>query len=230
MGQTGGGVANGIYGSALMVGIATLFAVPLGLLAAIYLAEYRSGRFGAAVRFVAEMLGSVPSIVIGIFGYYVIVKPVTQHFSALAGGFALGVMMVPIILRASEEALKLVPRTLRNASLALGASQWQTTLRVTVPAALPAIITAIFLGIARVAGETAPLLLTASSNNFWPRSINDFTPSLPVYIFNYATGPYDDWHRMAWAAAFVLLAAVLLLNICVRLAAGKRVLQASEAD
>lgn len=123
-----------------------------------------------------------------------------------------------------------MPKTLRNASLALGASQWQTTLRVTVPAALPAIITAVFLGIARVAGETAPLLLTASSNDFWPRSINDFTPSLPVYIFNYATGPYDDWHRMAWAAAFVLLAAVLMLNVCVRLVAGKRVLQASEAD
>jgi phosphate transport system permease protein len=230
VGQSGGGIANGFYGSALMVGLATLFAVPVGLLAAIHLSEYRSGRLGTAVRFVGEMLGSVPSIVIGIFGYYAIVKPVTGHFSALAGGFALGVMMLPIVMRASEEALKLVPKSLRHGSYALGASQWQTVLRVTVPAALPAIITAVFLGIARVAGETAPLLLTASSNDFWPRSVNDFTPSLPVYIFNYATSPWDDWHRKAWAAAFVLLVAVLALNVVVRFVSGKRVLQASQAD
>jgi phosphate transport system permease protein len=229
VGQPGGGIANGMYGSALMVGLATVFSVPVGLLAAIYLSEYRGGRFGQTVRFVGEMLGSVPSIVMGIFGYYVIVKPVTHHFSALAGGFALGVMMLPIVMRASEEAMKLVPKPLREGSYALGASQWQTIVRVIVPAALPAIITAIFLGIARVAGETAPLLLTASSNDFWPRSVNDFTPSIPVYIYNYATGPYDDWHRKAWAAAFVLLVAVLALNIFVRVVSGKRVLRASEA-
>jgi phosphate transport system permease protein len=230
VGQTGGGIANAFYGSFLMVGLATAFSVPVGLLAAIYLTEYRSGLLGKTVRFVGEMLGSVPSIVIGIFGYYVVVKPITQHFSGLAGGFALGVMMIPIVMRASEEALKLVPKTLRNASSALGASQWQTIVRVTVPAALPAIITAIFLAIARVAGETAPLLLTASSNTFWPRSVNDFTPSLPVYIFNYAVSPYEDWHRQAWAAAFVLLVVIMVLNFGIRVLAGKRVLQASQAD
>ena len=197
VGQTGGGMVNAFYGSALMIGLATAFSVPVGLLTAIYLSEYRSDRLGPLVRFVSEMLGSVPSIVIGIFGYYAVVKPVTGNFSGLAGGFALGVMMLPIVIRASEEALKLVPSSLRHASYALGATQWQTVLRVSVPAALPAIITAIFLSIARVAGETAPLLLTASSNAYWPRSLNDYTPSLPVFIFNYAVSPYDDWHRQA---------------------------------
>jgi phosphate transport system permease protein len=230
VGQTGGGMANAFYGSALMIGLATAFSVPIGLLTAIYLAEYRSGRLGAVVRFVAEMLGSVPSIVIGIFGYYAVVKPVTNNFSGLAGGFALGVMMLPIVIRASEEALKLVPTSLRHASYALGASQWQTVLRVTVPAALPAIITAIFLSIARVAGETAPLLLTASNNSYWPRSINDYTPSLPVFIFNYAVSPYEDWHRQAWAAAFVLVSAIMVLNVGIRLLAGKQVMLASQAD
>jgi phosphate transport system permease protein len=230
VGETGGGLANAFYGSFLMVGLATAFSVPVGLLAAIYLSEYRSGWFGRVVRFVGEMLGSVPSIVIGIFGYYAVVKSVTGKFSGLAGGFALGVMMIPIVMRASEEALKLVPKSLREASTALGASRWQTVLRVTVPAALPAIITAVFLGIARVAGETAPLLLTASNNNFWPRSVNDFTPSLPVFIFYYATSADENWHRQAWAAAFVLLVVVMLLNFGVRLASGKRVLQASQAD
>ena len=230
VGQTGGGMANAFYGSALMVGLATAFSVPVGLLAAIYLSEYRSDRLGPTVRFVAEMLGSVPSIVIGIFGYYLIVRPVTHNFSGLAGGFALGVMMVPIVMRASEEALKLVPTALRSASSALGASQWQTVLRVSVPAALPAIITAVFLAIARVAGETAPLLLTASSNSYWPRSINDYTPSLPVFIFNYAVSPYEDWHRQAWAAAFVLVMAIMALNFGIRAFTGKRVLLASQAD
>jgi phosphate transport system permease protein len=213
-----------------MVGLATAFSVPVALLAAVYLSEYRSDRLGPAVRFIGEMLGSVPSIVIGIFGYYMVVRPITHHFSGLAGGLALGVMMMPIVMRASEEALKLVPKTLRDASYALGSSQWQTVVRVTVPAALPAIITAVFLGIARVAGETAPLLLTASSNTYWPRSLNDFTPSLPVFIFNYAVSPYDDWHRQAWAAAFVLLVTVMALNFGIRTLTGKRVLLASHAD
>jgi phosphate transport system permease protein len=230
VGQAGGGMVNAFYGSFVMISLATLFSVPLGILTAVYLAEYRSGRLGAAVRFVAEMLGSVPSIVIGIFGYYAVVKPITTNFSGLAGGFALGVMMLPIIIRASEEALKLVPTSLRHASYALGASQWQTIVRVSIPAALPAIITAIFLGIARVAGETAPLLLTASNNNYWPRSLNDYTPSLPVFIFSYAVSPYEDWHRQAWAAAFVLVTTIMVLNVGIRLLSGKRVLLASQAD
>jgi len=230
VGQKGGGLANAFYGSALMIGLATAFSVPVGLLAAIHLAEYRSGRLGAVVRFIGEMLGSVPSIVIGIFGYYAVVKPITTQFSGLAGGLALGVMMLPIVMRASEEALKLVPTSLRHASYALAASQWQTVLRVSVPAALPAIITAIFLGIARVGGETAPLLLTAVNNDFWPRSLNDYTPSLPVFIFQYANQPWDESKRLAWGAAFVLVSAIMVLNVAIRLLSGKRVLLASQAD
>jgi phosphate transport system permease protein len=228
VGEIGGGMANAIYGSALLVGLATAFAAPVGFLAAVYLSEYRSDRLGPAVRFIGELLAGVPSIVIGIFAYHLVVRPM-GHFSGWAGAFALGVMMIPIVLRASEEALKQVPEAIRDASYALGASRCQTVLRVAVPAALPAIITAVFLAIARIAGETAPLLLTASSNQYWPSSPGDFTPSLPVYIFNYAVSPYEDWHRQAWAAALVLLAAVMVLNFGVRLLAGKRVLSASAA-
>jgi phosphate transport system permease protein len=229
VGQKGGGMANALLGSAMLVGLATAFAVPVGLLAAIYLAEYRSDRLGPAVRFVGELLGGVPSIVVGLFAYSVVVVP-AGHFSGWAGSFALGVLMIPVVLRASEEALKMVPPALRQASLALGASHWQTVLRVSVPAALPAIITAVFLAIARVAGETAPLLLTASSNQYWPRSPDDFTPSLPVFIFTYALSPYDDWHRQAWAAALVLLAVVMLLNFGVRLLAGRRAVLAGRGE
>ena len=181
------------------------------------------------VRFIGELLGGVPSIVIGIFAYYVVVRPM-GHFSGLAGAFALGVMMLPIVLRASEESLKLVPQSIRNASYALGASQYQTVGRVIVPAALPAIITAVFLAIARIGGETAPLLLTAGGNQYWPTSPNDFTPSLPVYVFTYATSPDPEWHRQAWAAALVLLTLVMLLNIGIRSLTGKRGLRASRAE
>jgi phosphate transport system permease protein len=229
VGDRGGGMANALYGSFLLVGLATLWAVPIGLLAAIYLAEFRSGLLGRSVRFIGELLGGVPSIVVGLSAYYLIVKPL-GHFSGWAGSFALAIMMIPIIMRASEEALRLVPQSIRNASFALGASQWQTILLVSVPAALPAIITAIFLGIARVAGETAPLLLTAGGNQYWPTSPNDLTPSLPVYIFNYAMSPYEDWHRQAWAAALVLLVFIMLLNVGIRLLTGKRVLLASQAE
>lgn len=231
VGETGGGFANAILGSGILISIATAFAVPIGLLAAIYLVEFRSrkARLGSAVRFIGELLGGVPSIVIGIFIYAVVVKQM-GHFSGWAGGLALGVMMVPIVMRASEEALKLVPDQIRHASYALGGCQYQTILRVAVPAAFPAIVTAIFLSIARVAGETAPLLLTASSNRFWPRSPNDFMPSLPVYIYNYAGSPYDDWQRQAWAAALVLLTAVMILNFGVRSIAGKRIVVASHSE
>jgi phosphate transport system permease protein len=229
VGEEGGGMANALYGSAMLVGLATLFAVPIGVLAAIYLAEYRSDWLGPTVRFIGELLGGVPSIVIGIFGYALVVRPL-GHFSGWAGAFALGVIMVPIVMRGSEEALRLVPRSIRDASYALGASQYQTVLRVIVPAALPAIITAGFLAIARIGGETAPLLLTASSNTDYPMSPNDFTPSLPVYIFEYAKSGDPDWNRQAWAAALVLLAAVMVLNVGIRLLTGKRVLRASQAE
>ncbi len=236
VGQKGGGIANALYGSFLLVGLAALFAIPMGLLAAIYLAEYRCDRIGPTVRFIGELLAGVPSIVIGLFGYYLVVKPMSDltdkqvTFSAWAGAFALGVMMVPVVLRASEEALKLVPQSLRQASYALGGSHAQTVLWVVVPAALPSIITAVFLAIARVAGETAPLLLTANNNTFWPRSPNDFTPSIPVYIFTYAVSPYEDWHRQAWGAALVLLVVVMVLNFGIRVASGKRIVLASHAD
>ena len=229
VGEPGGGMANAIVGSALLIGLATLFAVPIGILTAIYLAEYRSDRLGPTVRFIGELMAGVPSIVIGIFAYSLVVLPM-GHFSGYAGGFALGVMMIPIVMRASEESLKMVPTSLRYASYALGASHWQTVLRVTVPAALPAIITGVFLAIARIAGETAPLLLTASSNQYWPTSPNDFTPSLPVYIFNYAVSPYADWHRQAWAAALVLMVGVMFLNFGIRFLTGRRVLLASRAE
>lgn len=234
VGEPGGGIANALYGSAMLVGLATFFAVPIGLLAAIYLAEYRNGRLAHAVRFIAELLGGVPSIVIGIFAYNLLVVTTSRlssvKFSGWAGGFALGVMMLPIVVRASEEALKLVPRALRNASMALGACHWQTTVKIAVPAALPAIITAIFLAIARVAGETAPLLLTAGDNRYWPNSPSDQVPSVPFFIFKYAASPFPDWHRKAWAAALVLMIVVLLLNFGIRWVTGKRVVLAARAD
>jgi phosphate transport system permease protein len=228
VGEPGGGMANALAGSAMLVSIATLLAVPVGLLAAIYLTEYRDGVLAPTVRFIGELLGGVPSIVIGIFAYTLVVRTAyillgAPGFYGWAGVFALAIMMVPIVMRASEEALKLVPSALRQASYALGANQWQTLARVTVPAALPAIITAVFLAIARIVGETAPLLLTAGMNPYWPRSLDDYTPSLPVYIFNYANSPYEDWHRQAWAAALLLLTVVMVLNFGIRFLTGKRI-------
>lgn len=222
------GLGNALLGSGILVGLATIFAVPIGILAAVYLAEYRSKRLGPAVRFIGELLGGVPSIIIGVFSYALIVMP--TDFSAWAGAFALGVMMVPIVMRASEESLKLVPQTLRNASYALGAANWQTVARVIVPAALPAIVTGVFLAIARIAGETAPLLLTAYNSNYWPGSPSDRTPFLTYYIYHYALSDSPEEQRLAWAAALVLLAVVMILNVGIRLLTGKRVILASRAD
>jgi phosphate transport system permease protein len=222
-----GGMLSALVGSVQLVGTAALFAVPVGLLASIYLAEYRGSSFGAAVRFIGELLMGVPSIVIGIFAAAVIATPLRLH--GLAGAFALGLMMIPIVMRASEEALKLVPRSLRNASYALGAAQWQTVLRVTVPAALSAIVTAIFLAVARIGGETAPLLLTAGFNNFWPRPFPaDYTGSLPMAVYDWSKNP--DLEPQAWAAAFVLMVLVLALNFGIRFVTGKRIVLASRAD
>ena len=229
VGEPGGGLANAIVGSFVLVGLASAFAVPLGILAAVYLAEYRSDRLGPMVRFIGELLSGVPSIVIGILAYFLIVKPM-GHFSGWAGSFALGVMMMPIVIRTTEEAFRLVPASLRHASYALGANKWQTVLKVTLPAALPAIITAVFLAIARVVGETAPLLLTAgSSSRHWPRSPNDWVPALPEFIFRYATSASEDWRRMGWAAALVLLAIVMLLSFGVRLITGWRAVATRQA-
>ncbi|MCI0460101.1 MAG: phosphate ABC transporter permease subunit PstC [Gemmataceae bacterium] len=226
--EPGGGMANALVGSAILVGLASLFAIPVGLLAAIYLAENRNSRVGSGIRFVGELLGGVPSIVIGIYIYTIVVKPMGVF--GWAGAFALGIMMIPIVMRASEESLKLVPESIRQASYALGASQWQTVLRVIVPAALPAIITGVFLAIARIAGETAPLIFTAGYNSDFPSSPSDRVPSVPFFIWHYATSPYEDWQRQAWAAALVLLVLVLLLNFGIRFLTGKRVVLASQAD
>ena len=232
----GRGLAHALYGSCVLVGLATAFAVPVGVLAAILLAEYRNNRLVAPVRFVAELLGGVPSIVIGIFGYAVLVYPFWMDvdrgkFSAWAGAFALAVMMLPVVIRASEEAMRLVPNSLREASYALGATRWQTVLKVVLPAALPAIITGVFLAVGRIAGETAPLVLTARGSQFFPRSLSDPTPSVPYYVYDFSKyAPGSDEIQLAWAAAFVLIAVVVVLNAGVRLVTGKRVVAAARAD
>lgn len=222
------GLGNALVGTGMLVGLATLFAVPLGILAAIYLNEYRTSRLAPIVRFVGELLGGVPSIIIGIFGYALLVMPF--GFSGWAGAFALGIMMIPIVMRSSEESLRLVPKSLRNASYALGASTWQTVLRVLVPAALPAIVTGVFLAIARIAGETAPLLLTAYNSSFWPRSPGDRTPFLTYYIFTYSRSEWPEKQQLAWSAALVLLTVVMGLNVGIRFLTGKRVVLASHAE
>jgi phosphate transport system permease protein len=216
VGETGGGMANAIVGSAKLLLLAALVGVPIGLLGGLYLAEFGGRTVPFIVRYMADLLNGVPSIVIGIFAYAVIVLQ-TRHFSTMAGGLALGFMMVPIVLRSTEEFLRAVPRTMREGAMALGASKWRMIASVVVPAASRGIITAILLALARVAGETAPLLFTAFGNRFWSPGWMQPTASLPVMIYTYAVGPYEDWHQQAWAAGLVLLALVLVTNVAVRL-------------
>src|SRR5579862_6700619 len=215
LGETGGGMANAILGSLKLLALATLFGVPIGLLGGIYLAEFGGRVVPFVVRYTADLLNGVPSIVIGIFAYALAVMPV-HHFSAVAGGFALGVMMIPIVLRSTEEFLRSVPRSMREGAMALGASKWRTIATVVLPAASKGITTAALLALARVAGETAPLLFTAFGNRFWSTGWSQPIASLPVMIYTYAVGPYEDWHEQAWAAGLVLLGLVLLTNIIVR--------------
>jgi phosphate transport system permease protein len=215
VGETGGGMANAIVGSAKLLLAASLFGVPIGFFGGIYLAEFSGPKVASVVRYAADLLNGVPSIVIGIFAYSLVVLPF-KHFSALAGAFALGLMMIPITLRSTEEFLGAVPRMLREGAMALGASKWKTIKTVIVPAAYRGILTAILLALARVAGETAPLLFTAFGNLFWSQGWSQPTASLPVMIFTYAVSPYDDWHRQAWAAGLVLLALILIINILAR--------------
>jgi phosphate transport system permease protein len=216
VGEMGGGMANAIVGSAKLLLLASAIGIPIGVLGGIYLAEFGTGVFNFAVRYTTDLLNGVPSIVIGIFVYTLVVLP-QHHFSTFAGGIALGIMMIPIALRSTEEFLHAVPNTLREGGLALGASKAQTVLTVIIPAAMQGIVTGIMLDVARVAGETAPLLFTSFGNQFWSHGWNGPTASLPVVIFNYAISPYQDWHRQAWAAGFVLLSGVLLTNIIARL-------------
>jgi phosphate transport system permease protein len=216
VGETGGGMANAIFGSGKLLLIASSIGVPIGFLGGVYLSEFGRGQWAFAIRFAADVLNGVPSIVIGVTVYALAVKPL-GHFSSLAGGLALGMMMIPVTLRTTEEFLRLVPTSLRDASLALGAPNWVTTLRVVIPAGLRGIVAGLVLALARVAGETAPLLFTAFSNRYWSESWDQPTASLPVMIFTYAISPYDDWHRQAWAGALVLLALVLGANILARI-------------
>ena len=212
VGEPGGGVGNAIVGSLFMVALAGLIGVPLGVGAGLYLAERGGGRFGDAVRFTAEVLAGVPSIGIGIVAWGLLVVPM-HRFSALAGAVALAILMIPTLARAPEEMVRLVPHTLREAALALGVPAWKTTLRVVLRTALPGIVTAILLALARAVGETAPLLFTALNNQYWNSRPDQPTASLTVQIYNYAISPYEDWHRKAWGAALVLLVLVGVLSL-----------------
>ena len=219
-GEPGGGMANGIVGSLIVTGIGALFAIPIGVTAGVYASEYRGTRLAAAVRFAADTLNGVPSIVVGVFAYGVAVLPF-HHFSAFAGGFALGVMMLPLVMRTTEELLLLVPNSLREGALALGATRARAILTVVLPAALPGILTGILLALARVAGETAPLLFTALNNAYFSTDPRQPISTLTVQVYTYATSPYPDWHQQAWAGALVLVAMVLTCSLLARFATAR---------
>jgi len=221
VGETGGGMANAIVGSAKLLLLAALTGVPIGFMGGVYLAEFGGKTFSFLVRYMTDLLNGVPSIVMGIFAYTMVVLPM-KHFSTMAGGLALGVMMIPIAVRSTEEFLRTVPVSLREGALALGASKWKAIATVVIPAALRGILTGIILDLARVAGETAPLLFTAFNNRFWSPGWDQPTASLPVMIFTYAIAPYEDWHRQAWAAGLVLLGLVLLANITARVVLARK--------
>ncbi len=216
VGEAGGGMANAIVGSVKLLLAAALFGVPIGFITGVYLAEFGGTRFPFVIRYVTDLLNGVPSIVIGIFAYALVVVPM-KRFSLLAGGLALGLMVIPITVRSTEQFLRAVPGTLREGALALGASKWRVVATVVIPAAIRGILTGTLLGIARVAGETAPLLFTSFGNRFWSTAWDQPTASLPVMIFTYAISPYQDWHRQAWAAGLVLLAMMLGANISARM-------------
>jgi phosphate transport system permease protein len=215
-GETGGGMANAILGSAEIVGIAAVIGIPVGFFTGIYLAEWGGRTFGFIVRYMCDLLNGVPSIVIGMFAWIVMVRPL-HHFSALAGGFALSLMMIPITAKSTEQFLTEIPRALREGSLALGATKWRTIASVVIPAARKGIMTGVILGVARISGESAPLLFTSLNNQYWSNGLSEPTASLPVMIYTHAIAPYDDWHRQAWAAGLVLLGLVLIANIAARL-------------
>lgn len=216
VGETGGGMANAILGTLYLIVIASVIAIPIGLISGIHLSEYRRSRLASLVRFTADVLNGVPSIVIGIFAYGIAVLPV-HRFSAIAGGVALSLMMIPIIARTTEELLNLVPGTLREGALALGATRSRAVWSVMVPAALPGIMTGILVALARIAGETAPLLFTSFNNRFFSTSLTQPIASLTVQVYTYAISPYEDWHRQAWAGALVLVSIVFLFSLLARI-------------
>lgn len=215
-GESGGGMANGLFGSALLILLASCIGLPVGVLGAVYLTEFGTGKLASAVRFSADVLAGVPSIITGMVAYSLMVVPM-KGFSALAGAVALALIMIPIVLRTTEEQLKMVPGTLREASLALGVPLWRTSLKVMLMSATKGVVTGILLAIARVAGETAPLLFTALGNQFWSRKLTEPIAALPLQIFSFAIAPYEDWHKLAWAGALVLVCIMFALNLGARL-------------
>jgi phosphate transport system permease protein len=216
VGETGGGMLNAFVGTLILIGLASLMAIPIGVISGVYMSEYAGTRLATAVRFAADTLNGVPSIVIGVFAYGIAVLPFRQ-FSAMAGGLALGIMMIPIIARTTEELLLLVPGSLREGALALGATRARAVFSVIVPAALPGIITGIVLALSRVAGETAPLLFTSFGNQFFSTDVRQPMSSMTVQIFTYANSAFDDWHRQAWAGALVLVTFVLICSLLARI-------------
>jgi phosphate transport system permease protein len=215
VGIPGGGIANAIVGTVLLVGIASLVGVPIGVGGGIYLAERKGTALAKVVRFLADVLNGLPSIVMGIFAWEMLVRP-ARHFSALSGGVALGVMMIPTVSRTTEEMIRVVPSALREAALALGYARWRASLRVILPASLSGVVTGILIAVARVSGETAPLLFTAFGNQFWSFSPKEPIAALPLQVFSYAISPYDEWHAQAWAGALVLIALVLVVSLIAR--------------
>jgi phosphate transport system permease protein len=217
VGEPGGGMANAIVGTLILSGLGSLMAIPIGILSGVYMAEYAGSRFASTIRFAADTLNGVPSIVIGVFAYGLAVLPFKQ-FSAMAGGLALGIMMIPIIARTTEELLLLVPGTMREGALALGATRARAVFTVVLPAAAPGIVTGVVLALARIAGETAPLLFTSFNNRFFSTDLTQPMSSLTVQVFTYAISPYEDWHRQAWAGALVLVLIVLVCSLLARFA------------
>jgi phosphate transport system permease protein len=220
IGEKGGGMANAIFGSGVILGIGSLIGVPLGIGAGIYMAEFGGGRYKKFIGFMADVLNGVPSIVVGIAVYALVVLP-QHHFSAFSGGVALGIMMIPTIARTTEEMLRMVPHTIREAALGLGIPQWRTTLQVTLRTASAGVITGVMLAFARVAGETAPLLFTAFGNQFWSADPSQPIAALPLQIFVYAISPFDEWHRQAWAGALILILLIVLAVSAVRIAVSR---------
>jgi len=220
-GEAGGGMANALIGTLILIALACVIGLPVGILAGIYLSDKSKSLFAKVVRFLAEVLNGIPSIVIGVVAYIIIVLPM-KRFSAIAGGFALGIIMMPLIARTTEEMMNLIPHSYREAALGLGIPRWKTTLFIILPAALKGIITGILLSIARVAGETAPLLFTALGNRFWSTQLDQPIASLTGFIFDYAKAPFEDWNRQAWAAALVLIVLIMIINILFRFVTRRR--------
>jgi len=221
VGEAGGGMANAIVGTLILIGIASVVGLPVGIGAGLYLAERGGTKLANLVRFLADVLNGLPSIVMGIFAWQFLVRPI-GHFSALAGGAAIGAMMIPLVTRTTEEMVRTVPQSLREAALALGYPRWRTSLQIVLRTALGGIVTGVLVAVARVAGETAPLLFTAFGNQFWSTNVSQPIAALPLQVFVYAISPYDEWHAQAWAGALVLIALVLVISVLARFAVRSR--------